>query len=219
MISYDPLWRVRRLGTVTDGDSRQAAFGAGGQIDAYRIRAGIEAWIDSRWADIDIVAALSSDTEWSTGEVPACRSCGDATAFSTSTACASTRPTRRCGFTRPSQKRRRNGRRGRELHAKGGLYACAGGGSFPFGARAGPCQGSMRPAMCVQGGPVRERLEARFLPRTDCTAAIAPSTCNGRVRTPAAGAPDGMAGGAHAAIGGGGQRQSGRHRRSPRAHA
>lgn len=68
MITAVPLWAVHRLGIAVDEDSKQAAFGVGGRIDAYRIQVGIEVWIDGRWWDIGVVEALSPDTEWSRRE-------------------------------------------------------------------------------------------------------------------------------------------------------
>lgn len=65
MISCVLLWIVHRLGIAVSEDSRQPAFGVGGQIDAHRVRACIEAWIGNTWMDIGAIAALSPDTEWS----------------------------------------------------------------------------------------------------------------------------------------------------------
>ena len=64
-ISSVPLWMVHRLGIAVSEDSKQPAFGVGGQIDAYCIQVGVEAWIDGTWTDNDVVPALSPDTEWS----------------------------------------------------------------------------------------------------------------------------------------------------------
>ena len=60
-----PMWAVQELGIVPSDEDKEHASGAGGRVDAYRVRVRIEAWIGGRWLDMGVVTALSPDTEWS----------------------------------------------------------------------------------------------------------------------------------------------------------
>ena len=60
-----PMWGVQEMGIALSEDDKQPAFGVGWQMDTYHVQLRTEAWIGRYWVDMDVVTALSPDTEWS----------------------------------------------------------------------------------------------------------------------------------------------------------
>ena len=60
-----PMWGVQEMGIALSEDDKHPAFGVGWKMDAYHVQLRTEAWIGRYWVDMDVVTALSPDTEWS----------------------------------------------------------------------------------------------------------------------------------------------------------